>query len=195
MQKMIADLYDLLALKAGPQAEKDEYSQKALEARTKLLNYVGTTKWTECNKNNPDAIHAAEALMNEGVKNAAGRHTALGRAWVSQAQSQAEGSADAKSSTQRKSKTHEKPRWTCAIRTSTTSSSVTSRSSPSTSWTCSPTKGSRRTRRAAASRASGSRSSSRRSTNRAIRAVPRTKKRGATRRRSGASGSGPFPIR
>ena len=99
-QKTIADLYDLLAIKAESQAEKEEYASKALEARTKLLNYVGNTKWTECNKNNPDAIHAAEALMNEGVKNAAGRHTALGRAWVSKAKSAPEGSGESKNALQ-----------------------------------------------------------------------------------------------
>ncbi len=99
-QKTIGDLYDLLAIKAEAQAEKDDYSAKALDARTKLLNYVGNTKWTECNKNNPDAIRLAESLMNEGVKNAAGRHTSLGRVFMSKAQSSTEGSADYKSNLQ-----------------------------------------------------------------------------------------------
>ncbi len=93
-QQKIAQLYDMLALKADAgTAEKEEYASKALDARTKLLDYVGKdSKWVECNKNNPDAIRAAEALMTEGVKNAAGRHTALGRQYVSKAQSFPDGS-------------------------------------------------------------------------------------------------------
>lgn len=94
-QNKIAQLYDLLALKAESPAEKDEYATKGLEARTKLLSYVGKdSKWVECNKNNPDAIHAAEALMNEGVKNAAGNHTARGRIFVSKAQTYPDGSKE-----------------------------------------------------------------------------------------------------
>jgi hypothetical protein len=96
-QNKIAQLYDMLALKAESQAEKDDYSGKALEARTKLLNYVGKdSKWVECNKNNPDAIRSAEALMNEGVKNAAGRHTALGRVYISKAKNYPDGSKESK---------------------------------------------------------------------------------------------------
>ncbi|MEO7097352.1 MAG: hypothetical protein ABI175_29090, partial [Polyangiales bacterium] len=99
-QKTIADLYDLLAIKAEIPADKEMYSGKALEARTKLLNYVGNTKWTECNKNNPDAIRTAESLMNEGVKNAAGRHTQLGRVYMSQASADPEGSPKQKNDLQ-----------------------------------------------------------------------------------------------
>jgi len=96
-QNKIAQLYDMLALKAESQAEKDDYSGKALDARTKLLNYVGKdSKWVECNKNNPDAIRSAEALMNEGVKNAAGRHTALGRVYISKAKNYPDGSKESK---------------------------------------------------------------------------------------------------
>lgn len=94
-QNKIAQLYELLALKAESQADKDEYSAKALEARTKLLDYVGKdSKWVECNKSNPDAIRAAEQLMSEGVKNAAGNHTARARVYFSKAKAQPEGSKD-----------------------------------------------------------------------------------------------------
>lgn len=94
-QNKIAQLYELLALKAESQAEKDEYSTKALEARTKLLDYVGKdSKWVECNKSNPDAIRAAEQLMSEGVKNAAGNHTARARVYFSKAKAAPEGSKD-----------------------------------------------------------------------------------------------------
>lgn len=94
-QNKVAQLYELLALKAENQAEKDDYSAKALEARTRLLDYVGKdSKWVECNKSNPDAIRAAEALMSEGVKNAAGNHTARARVYFSKAKAAPEGSKD-----------------------------------------------------------------------------------------------------
>ena len=36
--------------------EHDAISQKALEARTKLANYIGNTPWVDANKDNPSAI-------------------------------------------------------------------------------------------------------------------------------------------
>lgn len=94
-QNKVAQLYEMLALKAEIPAEKDEYAQKGLEARTKLLDYVGKdSKWVECNKSNPDAIRAAEALMSEGVKNAAGNHTNRARVYFSKAKNYPEGSKD-----------------------------------------------------------------------------------------------------
>jgi len=94
-QQKIALLYDLLALKAQAQSEKDAYAAQALDARTKLLDYVGKdSKWVECNKSNPDAIRAAEALMSEGVKNAAGNHTNRARVYFSKAKGYPEGSKD-----------------------------------------------------------------------------------------------------
>lgn len=96
-QKKIADLYDYLALKAESKADKEEYASKALEARTKLLNYVGKdSKWVECNKNNPDAIRQAETLMSDGVKYSASKHTALAREYVSKAGNYPEGSKERK---------------------------------------------------------------------------------------------------
>lgn len=94
-QQKIAQLYDTLAIKASVQSEKDAYAAQALDARTKLLDYVGKdSKWVECNKSNPDAIRAAEALMSEGVKNAAGNHTNRARAYFSKAKNYPEGSKD-----------------------------------------------------------------------------------------------------
>jgi hypothetical protein len=94
-QQKIAQLYDLLAIKAAAQTEKDAYAAQALDARTKLLDYVGKdSKWVECNKSNPDAIRAAEALMSEGVKNAAGNHTNRARVYFSKAKGYPEGSKD-----------------------------------------------------------------------------------------------------
>jgi len=94
-QNKVAQLYEMLALKAESPAEKDEYAQKGLEARTKLLDYVGKdSKWVECNKSNPDAIRAAEALMSEGVKNAAGNHTNRARIHFSKAKNYPEGSKE-----------------------------------------------------------------------------------------------------
>lgn len=91
----IAQLYEMLALKAESPAEKEEYAGKALEARTKLLDFVGKdSKWVECNKSNPDAIRAAEDLMGKGVKNAAGNHTNRARVYFSKAKNYPEGSKD-----------------------------------------------------------------------------------------------------
>ncbi|MFI5298006.1 MAG: hypothetical protein ACHREM_07905 [Polyangiales bacterium] len=85
-QAKIAELDDLIALKADSQADKDEYKSRALDARTKLLAYVGKdSDWVKCNASNPDAIHAAEALMSKGVKVAASVHTQLGRTYYSKA--------------------------------------------------------------------------------------------------------------
>jgi hypothetical protein len=97
IQNKVAQLYDSLALKASAQSEKDDYARKALDARGKLSDYVSastTTKWMECNKSNPDAIRAAEGLLNEGAKNAAGNYTARGRVAFSKAAGYPEGSKD-----------------------------------------------------------------------------------------------------
>jgi tetratricopeptide (TPR) repeat protein len=88
-QDSIAKLYEQQARKTLDQSKKKEFESKALAARTKLVDYVGKTTWTECNKNNPDAIRAAEALMNEGAKNAAGQHTQNGRNYLTEAKAAA----------------------------------------------------------------------------------------------------------
>jgi hypothetical protein len=67
-------------------AEYVEYSQKALEARTKLARYVGADKpWTRACIDDPEAIQTAERLVRGGLRRAAADHTNAGRALVEEA--------------------------------------------------------------------------------------------------------------
>ena len=43
--------------------EHDAIAQKALEARTKLANYIGNTPWVDANKDNPAAIQNADRII------------------------------------------------------------------------------------------------------------------------------------
>lgn len=81
MQNKVAELYDQLS-KLAPEgsAAHDEYAAKALEARTKLAAYVGTTPWTDANRDDPEALQQAELLVRNGLKRAAADHTNNGRA-------------------------------------------------------------------------------------------------------------------
>lgn len=75
-QARIAELYDALArLAPEGSAAREEYGRKALEARTALAKYVGTTPWTNANKDDPEAIAQAEQLVRGGLKKAAADHT------------------------------------------------------------------------------------------------------------------------
>lgn len=86
IQNRIADIYDLLTSQSREgTAERAQNSAKALEARTKLAAYVGTTPWVEANKNDPEAIQAAERLVRGGLRRAAADHTNAGSALVQQA--------------------------------------------------------------------------------------------------------------
>ncbi|MEO5728665.1 MAG: hypothetical protein ABI134_29095 [Byssovorax sp.] len=86
IQSRIADIYDLLTSQSREgTAERTQNSAKALEARTKLAAYVGTTPWVEANKNDPEAIQAAERLVRGGLRRAAADHTNAGSALVQQA--------------------------------------------------------------------------------------------------------------
>jgi tetratricopeptide (TPR) repeat protein len=86
IQNRIADIYDLLTSQSREgTAERTQNSAKALEARTKLAAYVGTTPWVEANKNDPEAIQAAERLVRGGLRRAAADHTNAGSALVQQA--------------------------------------------------------------------------------------------------------------
>ena len=81
MQNKVAELYDQLArLAPEGSAAKAEYSAKALEARTKLANYVGTTPWTDANRDDAEALQQAEGLVRGGLKRAAADHTNAARA-------------------------------------------------------------------------------------------------------------------
>ncbi|MBK8258579.1 MAG: tetratricopeptide repeat protein [Polyangiaceae bacterium] len=86
IQNTIADIYDTLTgqSRAGT-AERAENSAKALEARTKLARYVGTTDWTNANKDDPEALQTAERLVRGGLRRAAADHTNAGSALVNQA--------------------------------------------------------------------------------------------------------------
>jgi hypothetical protein len=86
IQNTIADVFDTLTnqSRAGT-AERAENSAKALAARTKLARYVGTTDWTEANKDDPEALQAAERLVRGGLRRAAADHTNAGSALANQA--------------------------------------------------------------------------------------------------------------
>jgi tetratricopeptide (TPR) repeat protein len=87
-QNAIAETYDQMNITKHPGTpEHDATAQKALEARTKLANYIGNTPWVDANKDNPAAIQNAERLVRGGLRQAAAQHTTNGRAAVAQAQS------------------------------------------------------------------------------------------------------------
>jgi hypothetical protein len=76
VQGEIADLYDVMAARAREGThERDASAAKALEARTRLDRYVGTTPWVEANKDDPEAIQGAERLVHGGLRRAAADHT------------------------------------------------------------------------------------------------------------------------
>jgi tetratricopeptide (TPR) repeat protein len=80
-QNSIAETYDQLNLMKRPGTpEHDATAQKALEARTKLANYIGNTPWVDANKDNPAAIQNAERLVRGGLRQAAAQHTNNGKA-------------------------------------------------------------------------------------------------------------------
>lgn len=86
VQNQIADIYDTLTSQSREgTAERAQNSAKALEARTKLAQYVGTTPWVEANKDDPEAIQTAERLVRGGLRRAAADHTNAGSALVQQA--------------------------------------------------------------------------------------------------------------
>jgi tetratricopeptide (TPR) repeat protein len=86
MQNQIADIYDTLTAQSREGTEeRKQNSAKALEARTKLAAYVGTTPWVEANKDDPEAIQTAERLVRGGLRRAAADHTNAGSALVQQA--------------------------------------------------------------------------------------------------------------
>ncbi len=86
MVNRIAELYDELA-RFSPEgsAAKTEYSEKALLARTKLADYVGTTAWTDANRDDPEALAQAEELGRVGLQRAAADHTNYARAYKEEA--------------------------------------------------------------------------------------------------------------
>jgi outer membrane protein assembly factor BamD (BamD/ComL family) len=86
MQNKVAELYDQLArLAPENSAARAEYAAKALEARTKLAQYVGTTPWVDANKDDPEALSTAEQLVKGGLKRAAADHTNFARGYYEKA--------------------------------------------------------------------------------------------------------------
>ncbi|MFO0663106.1 MAG: tetratricopeptide repeat protein [Polyangiaceae bacterium] len=86
VQAGIADAYEQIAnTKKTGTPEHEAVFTKALEARTKLSNYIGTTPWTEANKDNPGALRKAERLVRGGLRQAAVQHTNNGRGAVAAA--------------------------------------------------------------------------------------------------------------
>lgn len=80
-QNSIAETYDQLNITKRPGTpEHDATAEKALEARTKLANYIGNTPWVDANKDNPAAIQNAERLVRGGLRQAAAQHTNNGKA-------------------------------------------------------------------------------------------------------------------
>ena len=81
MQNPIADIYDQLTrMSREGTPERDANAAKALEARTKLADYIGNTPWVDANKDNPEAIQTAERLVRGGLRRAAADHTNNGSA-------------------------------------------------------------------------------------------------------------------
>ncbi|MSP23998.1 MAG: tetratricopeptide repeat protein [Myxococcales bacterium] len=90
VQNQIAQVYEQLASVARG-AETERYAAKALEARGKLVNYVTqpghTPEWVEANKEDPEAVRAAEQLVRGGLRRAAADHTNIARNFIQRARS------------------------------------------------------------------------------------------------------------
>lgn len=86
VQDGIAGAYEQIAnTKKTGTPEHEAVFSKALDARTKLSNYIGTTAWTDANKDNPGALRKAERLVRGGLRQAAVQHTNNGRGAVASA--------------------------------------------------------------------------------------------------------------
>jgi len=88
VQASIAETYDQMNLinnRPGT-PEWDRVAGQALGARTALANYIGNTPWVDANKDNPQAIQAAERLVKGGLRNAAAAHTNNARQALADAQ-------------------------------------------------------------------------------------------------------------
>jgi len=97
MQAQIADIYDTLTGQSREgTAERAQNAAKALDARTKLANYVGKTPWVEANKDDPEALQTAERLVRGGLRRAAADHTNAGSLFVDQARQSSDGETQTK---------------------------------------------------------------------------------------------------
>ncbi|MEM1032646.1 MAG: hypothetical protein AAGN82_20035 [Myxococcota bacterium] len=88
VQNAIAETYEALAQQTQG-TEREKYQKLALDARGKLVDYVATPAttpaWVEANKEDPEAIRAAEQLVRGGLRRAAADHTNSGRAFIARA--------------------------------------------------------------------------------------------------------------
>ncbi len=83
VQSEIAATYDqMMVTKKANTPEHDAIAAKALQARTQLANYIGTTPWVDANKDNPGAIQNAERLVRGGLRQAAATHTNRGKQFL-----------------------------------------------------------------------------------------------------------------
>jgi hypothetical protein len=86
MQNRVAELYDQLSrLSPDGSAVRAEYAAKALDARTRLAAYVGTTPWVDANRDDPEALSTAEQLVRGGLKRAAADHTNFAKGFYERA--------------------------------------------------------------------------------------------------------------
>jgi hypothetical protein len=87
LQDRVSSLYDQLArLAPDGSSVRQEYTRQALDSRTKLAAYVGSTEWTNANRDDPEAIQQAEGLAKRGLQRAAADHTNQARTLVGRAQ-------------------------------------------------------------------------------------------------------------
>ncbi len=92
VQDEIAGAYDRLAsIEREGTALRAETSARALDARTRLAEYVGTTPWVQNNLADHEAILAADRLARGGLRRAAADHTNAGSALAQQADTLGEG--------------------------------------------------------------------------------------------------------
>jgi outer membrane protein assembly factor BamD (BamD/ComL family) len=93
VQNQIAETYEALAASTRGE-EQAKYAKQALEARGKLVNYVATPgsipEWVDKNKDDPEAIRAAERLVRGGLQRAAADHTNAARRSVQTARAAAD---------------------------------------------------------------------------------------------------------
>jgi tetratricopeptide (TPR) repeat protein len=87
IQDELVKVYDKRAsLARDGSEEKRKFQTKALQARTELTKYIGTTEWVNANKDDPEAIQRAEKLVKGGLQQAAAEHTNKGIAFVREGQ-------------------------------------------------------------------------------------------------------------
>jgi tetratricopeptide (TPR) repeat protein len=84
-QNAIAETYEELASQTRAADEREGYERQVLAARTALWRYVGDSPWVDANKDDPPALHRAEALVRTGLRGAAAAHTRNGQRLVDQA--------------------------------------------------------------------------------------------------------------